>query len=106
MCYAVSMAAEQLTLCIWETEVQAAGENRAMVVARKPLSRLTVAQAAKILMCSEWTVRKLFRDGLLSGWKPGAARKRSDGKESNAALVLDAESVLRYKESRSQKGVF
>lgn len=98
--------AEQLTLCIWETEIQAAGENRAVVVARKPLSRLSSTQAAKILGCSEWTVRKLFRLGLISGWKPGAARQRRDGRPSNASLVLDAESVLRYKQSVSREGAF
>lgn len=98
--------AEQLTLCIWETEVQTAGDNRAVVIARKPLSRISSTQAARILGCSEWTVRKLYRHGLLSGWKPGAARVRSDGRGSNAALVLDAESVLRYKESVSQSGMF
>lgn len=97
---------EQLTLCIWETEVQAAGENRALVIARKPLSRMSSRQAAKLLGCSEWTVRKLYRIGLLSGWKPGAARLRRDGRASNAALVLDAESVLRYKQSVSQCGAF
>jgi hypothetical protein len=100
------MAAEQLTLCIWETEIQAAGENRAVVVARKPLSRVSSAQAARILGCSEWTVRKLYRLGLLSGWKPGAARQRKDGRQSNASLLLDAESVLRYKQSVSQNGTF
>jgi hypothetical protein len=100
------MAAEQLTLCIWETEVQPAGENRAVVVARRPLSRVSSAQAAKILGCSEWTVRKLYRLGLLSGWKPGAAKTRRDGRQSNASLVLDAESVLRYKQSVSQNGTF
>jgi excisionase family DNA binding protein len=67
---------------------------------------MSSGQAAKMLGCTEWTVRKLFREGLLSGWKPGAARKRSDGRASNAALVLDAGSVLRYKESVSQKGMF
>lgn len=100
------MSGEQLTLCIWETEIQAAGENRAVVVARKPLHRLSSGQAAKILGCSEWTVRKLFRHGLLTGWKPGAARQRRDGRQSNASLVLDAESVLRYKQSVSRNGTF
>lgn len=100
------MAGEQLTLCIWETEIQPAGENRAVVVARKPLHRLSSGQAAKMLGCSEWTVRKLYRHGLLSGWKPGAAAKRSDGRGSNACLVLDAESVMRYKQSVSQAGVY
>jgi hypothetical protein len=50
-------------------------------------------------------VRKLFRLGLITGWKPGAARKRRDGQPSNAALVLDAGSVLQYKESVTQRGV-
>jgi hypothetical protein len=97
---------EQLPLFVWETEVERAGDGRAVLTARKPLSRLSTGQAAKILGCTEWTVRKLFRLGILSGWKPGAARARKDGRPSNAALVLDAESVLRYKASVSQRGEF
>jgi hypothetical protein len=96
---------EQLTL-VWESELVTSGENRVELRARKPLSRLDSKQAARMLGCTEWTVRKLFRLGLISGWKPGAARKRRDGRESNAALVLDAESVLRYKASVSRKGAF
>jgi excisionase family DNA binding protein len=98
--------AEQMTLCIWETDVKQAGEGRAVLTARKPLSRLSTAQAAKILGCTQWTVRKLFREGLLTGWKPGAARERSDGQTSNAALVLDAESVLKYKAKVTQVGIY
>ena len=96
---------EQLTLCIWESEITQAGDGRAVITARKPLSRMSTTQAAKLLGCTEWTVRKLFRLGLITGWKPGAARKRRDGQQSNAALVLDAGSVLQYKESVTQRGV-
>lgn len=99
-------APRQMQLLIWESEVTPAGEGRAIVTARKPLYRMNTTQAAKVLECSEWTVRKLYRLGLLSGWKPGAARKRRDGRESNAGLVLDAESVLRYKQAVSQRGTF
>jgi hypothetical protein len=98
--------AEQMQLLVWESEVTQAGENRAVVTARKPLYRMSSGQAAKLLGCSEWTVRKLYRLGLLSGWKPGAARQRKDGRGSNASLVLDAESVLRYKQSVTQCGAF
>jgi excisionase family DNA binding protein len=96
----------QMQLLIWDTEITPAGEGRATVTARKPLHRLTCTQAAKLLGCSEWTVRRLFRLGLLSGWKPGATRTRSDGRQSNATLVLDAESVLKHKESSTRRGVF
>ncbi len=61
------------------------------------LSTMGAARAGKVLQVSEWTVQKLWRLGLLDGYKPGAARKRKDGRGSNARLVLDAESVLRYK---------
>jgi excisionase family DNA binding protein len=94
---------EQLTLCIWETVVTPAGEGRAVLTARKPLSRMSTKEAARLLGCTEWTVRKLYRLGLLTGWKPGAARTRGDGRASNATLVLDAESVLRYKQRVTQK---
>lgn len=100
------MNAQQLTLCIWETEIQPAGENRAVVVARKPLHRLSVGQAAKMLGCGKDAVWRAFRAGLITGWKPGARSVRRDGRKSNAALVLDAESVMRYKESVTQRGIF
>lgn len=109
VCYDAGMdtpAPRQMQFLIWETEVTPAGDGRAVVTARKPLHRMTTRQAAKVLVCSEWTVRKLYRLGLLSGWKPGAARQRHDGQASNASLVLDAESVLRYKQAVSQSGVY
>lgn len=95
-----------MTLLIWESEVTPAGENRATCVAKKPLFRMSRRQAAKMLGCSEWTVSRLYRDGILGGWKPGGAKKRADGKGSNASIVLDAGSVLAYKQSVSQTGVF
>ena len=97
---------EPTQLLIWESEVKSAGEGQAVVTARKPLFRMTVRQAARLLGCSEWTVQKAFRAGKISGWKPGAIAKRGDGRGSNAALVLDAEGVLRYKESVTQRGVY
>jgi len=32
--------------------------------------------------------------------------ERKDGRRSNAALVLDAESVLKYKESVTERGIY
>lgn len=99
--------AQQTQLLIWETEVTQAGENRAVVTAKKPLYRMTRRQAARVLGCSEWTVSRLYRLGLISGWKPGAGTtKRKDGKASNAAVVLDAGSVLEYKHATAQRGTF
>ena len=77
-----------------------------MIVARRPLSRMSVAQAARLLGCSKDGVWRAFRAGLITGWKPGARAKRADGRASNAALVLDAGSVLAYKESVTRKGMF
>jgi hypothetical protein len=88
---------QQLTFLVWESEVVRSGENQVTIRARKPLSEMPVKQAANILKVSPKTVRKLWRLGLLEGWKPGGAIKRKDGKGSNASLVLDSESVLRYK---------
>ena len=93
-------------LLVWDTVVTSDGSGKAVVTARKPLSRMSVAQAARLLGCSEWTVTKAFRAGLIGGWKPGAMTKRRDGRGSNAALVLDAGSVLAYKESVTRRGVF
>ena len=90
------MAAEQLTL-IWESELIREGAGVVRVVARRPLSHMSVKQAARILDCSEWTVLKIYRNGLLRGFKPGAVKMRRDGRGSNACLRLDSESVLSYK---------
>lgn len=70
------------------------------LVARRPLSHMSRAQAAKVLGCSEWTVSSLYRAGLIDGYKPGARVVRKDGKGSNAALRLDSGSVLEYKQLR------
>ena len=88
---------EQLTL-IWDSELVSKGDGRVELVARRPLSHMSRKRAAKVLGVSEWTVSDLFRLGLIDGYKPGARRVRKDGKASNAALRLDSESVLRYKE--------
>ena len=98
--------AEQLMLLVWDTVVTTNGSGQAIVTAKKPLHRLSVPQAAKMLGCAEWTVRKAFRAGKITGWKPGAIARRRDGRDSNAALVLDAGSVLSYKESVTERGVF
>jgi len=104
MCYNPRMA-EQL-LMIWESEIKRTGDNTVTCVARQPLSRMSPKQAAKLLGCSPWTVTKLYRDGILSGWKPGGLHTRKDGRKSNAAIVLDAGSVLAYKTQVSQRGAF
>lgn len=92
--------AEQLTL-IWESELVTRGDGRVELVARRPLSEMSVRRAAKVLGVSEWTVTDLYRLGLIDGRKPGArVLRRKDGKRSNAALRLDSESVLRYKAER------
>ena len=90
---------EQLTL-IWESELVQRGGGRMELVAKRALSHMNSKQAARVLGVSEWTVRDLFRMGLIRGYKPGARRVRRDGRPSNAALRLDSESVLRYKQER------
>ena len=89
----------------WNTTVTKAGNGRAIVTAQTPIRDLSVAQAAKILGCTPRTVRRAFRAGLITGSKPGAVHQRSDGRDSNAALVLDAASVLNYKERITQRGM-
>jgi hypothetical protein len=91
--------AEQLTL-IWTSDLVTRSDGRTELVARKPLSHMSRRRAAAVLGVSEWTVSDLYRLGLLEGYKPGARKKRRDGKASNAALRLDSESVLRYKQER------
>lgn len=92
--------AEQLQLLIWESEVTRTAPGSVTLTARRPLSHMSRAQAAKVLGCSEWTVSDLYRAGLLDGYKPGARVPRKDGKASNAALRLDSGSVLEYKQRR------
>lgn len=95
-----SPALRQMQLLIWESEIVTTGPGKVEITARRPLSHMSVKQAAKVLGVSEWTVRDLFRCKLLEGFKPGARRQRKDGKPSNAALRLDSGSVLEYKASR------
>jgi transposase len=93
---------QQLTL-IWESELIPRGEGRVELVARKPLSEMSARQAAKVLGVSVWTITDLYRLGLIHGRKPGArVLHRKDGRRSNAALRLDSESVLRYKQQRDE----
>lgn len=93
----------QMMLLVWETEVTRSGDGAVTLRAGKPLSQVSAKRAARMLEVSEWTVQKLWRMGLLEGYKPGAAVKRKDGKGSNARLVLDAESVLRYKARQQEE---
>ncbi|RYG95368.1 MAG: hypothetical protein EON58_14325 [Alphaproteobacteria bacterium] len=93
----MSGPAPQPKLLIWESDIVQAGDGRAVVTAKKPVSHMSCKQAAKVLGCSEWTVSSLYRERLIEGFKPGARKQRKDGKASNAALRLDSESVLRYK---------
>lgn len=106
MCYDASMSSSAEQLLIWESTVTQAGDGRAVVTAQKPLYRMSVQQAAKVLQCHTQTVCKAYRAGLISGWKPGSVATRRDGRRSNASIVLDAGSVLAYKASRSQHGIF
>lgn len=85
-------------LLIWETEVVKAEPGRAIVQARKPLHTMSAKQAARVLGLSVDRVYDLWQAGCLEGSKPGAIARRRDGRASNAKLVLDAESVLRWKE--------
>lgn len=96
------MATEQLTL-VWTSDIVTDGDGVVRIVARKPLSHMSRARAAKVIGCSEWTVSDLFRLGYLKGYKPGARKKRKDGRASNAALRLDSESVLLYKAARERE---
>lgn len=87
-------------LLVWESEVTTTGPGKVEITARQPLSHLSVKQAAKVLGLSAWSVRDLFRLGLITGFKPGAKRVRSDGRASNAMLRMNSESVLEYKRQR------
>ena len=107
MCYDRGMDdGKRKTVCVWESEITPAGDGRSIVQARKPVTTLSVSQAAGILGCGKDAVWRAYRAGLITGSKPGARAMRKDGKASNAALVLDAQSVLAYKQSVSRAGMF
>lgn len=97
------MATEQLL--IWSSEVIREKDGAARVVARKPLFRMSIAQAAQVLGCPRDTVERLYRNGLIGGWKPGEDPRttRKDGRASNAKVVLDAGDVLRHKEAVTRR---
>ncbi len=99
------MATER-QLLIWDSEVTREADGSAKVVARKPLLRMSIKQAARLLGCPRDTVERLYRRGIIGGWKPGENPKtgRKDGRGSNAKVVLDAESVLRHKQAVTRKG--
>lgn len=88
---------ETLSLFVWATRCVRRGDGRAELVAVKPQREISVAQCAEILGVKPRVVRRLWKAGFIGGSKPGAIATRSDGRASNAQLVLDAESVLRYK---------
>ena len=93
-------------LLVWDSEVTRHADGAVTLTPRKPLSRMSPKQAASLLGCTTWTVTRLYREGILSGWKPGSIAKRKDGRASNACIVLDAGSVLAYKEKSRSQGVF
>lgn len=95
---------DELPLFVWATRVVRHGDGRAELVAVKPKKDLSVREAAEVLGTTRKVILRLREAGYIDGWKPGAIAKRSDGRESNAALVLDAESVMRYK-ARNQQGM-
>lgn len=96
----------ELPLFVWSTRVIRHGDGRAELVATVPKRDLTVAEAAKLLAVPPGTVRRIWKFGLIDGVKPGAVQTRRDGRASNAALVLDAESVMRYKASLRRMELF
>ena len=91
----------QSTLLLWESDITTATDGRATVTPRRLVSECSVARARAILgLPKESTalIYRLYRAGILKGMKPGAIHQRKDGKNSNAKLILDMESVLEYRE--------
>ena len=93
--------AKQVAL-FWESEVVRSPSGDVTVKAIQPVSHMSRKQAARALGCTMQVITDLFRHGMLSGYKPGGWRVRKDGKASNAALRLNADSVLRYKQRQEQ----
>jgi len=93
---------EQLAL-FWESEVVKNPNGSVTLTATRPLSHMSRKQAARAIGCSEWDVSRLFRLGYLRGYKPGAFRRRADGRASNAKLRLCSEGVLLYKQARERE---
>lgn len=89
---------------LWDTEVVRRADGVAELRARRPLCTCSIERVLAILGLEDtrgarWTVYNLWKHGKITATKPGAVQKRRDGKRSNARLVFDMESVLRYKEA-------
>lgn len=82
-------------ILLWECVVDVSGDA-ATVTPIRPIDTVTCSQAAKILGLGKDRVQDLYKAGLISGHKPGAASIRSDGRRSNATIRLDSESVAAY----------
>lgn len=93
---------EQFAL-FWETEITKNPNGSVTLTPTRPLSEMSCKRAALVLGMSVWQVSELFRLGFVKGYKPGAKRKRKDGRGSNARLRLCSESVLRYKQDRERE---
>jgi hypothetical protein len=94
------MANKQTQVLIWESVVKSNESGGMTVTALRPVSSISVAQAAQVLGMSRWHVGHLCRAGLISGYKPGAVVVRKDGRRNNATWRLDSGSVLDYRQQQ------
>ena len=90
--------ATKKTLMIWESEVTRTGPESVSITAKRPLDTLTAKQASTLLSLGVDGVYDLYQAGVITGFKPGARTVRRDGRASNAALRLNAASVLEYRQ--------
>lgn len=88
---------------LWDTEITQAGDGRAVLTARKPLSTCDTERALATLGMdntrgARWTLFRLRQEGLIRGEQIGAVKKRRDGRASNAKITWDVESLIRHRQ--------
>lgn len=93
-------------MLLWETEVRSGADGTAQVLARRPVLECDVDRARIYLggkeVVSRRQVWRLYQLGKITGYKPGAVARRTDGRGSNAKLVLSVESIMRYRAAQLQ----
>mgnify|MGYP000684039968 CR=1 FL=1 len=83
-------------LLLFEVEVADDGKKSAKKIERE----CSVAKAARLLDVSRKQVQRLYYAGIITGWKPGLALAKLNGRDGKTCkIVLDWDSVIEYRET-------
>ena len=82
-------------LVLFEVSTSDSGKQAVKKIVRE----CSVEKAAALLKVSRSSVLRLYRAGILTGWKPGLGlAKLRKTKAANCKVVLDWDSVMEYRE--------